>query len=232
MERIRIMGDRFRFLPIPDSHLGAGDFDRQTLLLGKEFTAILSSLRIGIVGCGGTGSPTAMMLARLGVGQLVLMDDDLVQATNIHRLHGVRLSDVGRPKVEVVKEAIESIGFGTKVTAIRGWASQRKAFDHLKSCDIVFGCTDDNSGRVVLDRLAHFYLVPIFDMGLDIRPGAEGLERLLGRVTVLLPGHACLMCRGVIDTALAQAETLQRTDPDRYEASPSPPKRARWPSTR
>lgn len=216
-ENIRVLGDRFRFHfnePVPvDS---PEELHRQMLALGPAFNFTLSKLKIGVVGCGGTGSPTVQMLARLGVGELVLVDNDLVEKTNIHRLHGIFVSDIGKSKVEALKSSIEAIGFGTKVNSFRSWANSPAAFDALKSCDVVFGCTDDNSGRILLNRLAYFYLVPVIDMGLSIDPAAQGLEKLLGRVTVVFPGYRCLLCRNVIDPTAAAEEDLKRTNPHEH----------------
>jgi hypothetical protein len=78
-------------------------FDRQLRAFGPALVHDLSMLRVGVVGLGGTGSPTALMLARLGVGQIVLCDADHVDITNLNRLHGARMTDAtsGLLKVDV-----------------------------------------------------------------------------------------------------------------------------------
>ena len=73
----------------------------------------------------------------------------------------------------------------------------------------VFGCTDDNAGRMVLSRLASYLLTPVIDCGVLLSSGPSGLlEGINGRVTVLAPGAACLVCRGRIDQARAATELL------------------------
>jgi molybdopterin/thiamine biosynthesis adenylyltransferase len=177
---------------------------------------------VGVIGCGGTGSATAMLLARLGVGKLLLIDKDVVEVTNINRLHGASLDNALKrdPKVDVVKKAIESIGLGNQVVGIQSWVDDIKCRDALKSCDIIFGCSDDNQGRLFLNRFAYYYLVPVFDMGLAIEiknatlPYVQSLD---GRVTVLYPGNACLLCRGVINLRMAMSEALRRSNPAEFE---------------
>ncbi len=87
--------------------------------------------------------------------------------------------------------------------------------DALKSCDVIFGCTDDNDGRLLLNRLAYFYLIPVIDMGLAIEPepAGGGVRELSGRATVLAPGGSCLLCRQIVDPVLARDEDLRRRHP-------------------
>jgi molybdopterin/thiamine biosynthesis adenylyltransferase len=196
-------------------------FDRQALALGDAVNGQLRALRVGVVGCGGTGSATAVLLARLGVGQLVLFDEDIVEPTNLNRLHGARRADADamRPKVDVLAREIAELGLGVRVVPVRRWIGDPACRDALKSCDVIFGCTDDHDGRLLLNRLAYFYLIPVIDMGLAIEPAREGggIRELSGRCTVLAPGGACLLCRRIVDPVLAREEELKRRAPQEYE---------------
>lgn len=197
-------------------------FQRQSLVFGPALNDDLRRMRVVIVGCGGTGSAVAMLLARLGVGQIVLIDNDIVDQTNLNRLHGARQADADamRPKVEVVAKSIAELGLGVRVVPIEAWVGDPTCRDALRSADVVFGCTDDHEGRLLLNRLAYFYAVHVIDIGLAIDPGgedSEGLKALDARVTVLAPGNTCLLCRGVINPAIASAEALRRTNPEEYE---------------
>ena len=184
---VRVVGDRIRLHYRSSTDAGPA-FDRQALAFGAALTRDLRQLRIGIVGCGGTGSAVAMLLARLGVGHLLLIDNDILDVTNLNRLHGARQADADamRPKVEVVARAITELGLGVKVTAMEAWVGDPGCRDGLRSCDVIFGCTDDNDGRLFLNRLALFYLIPTFDLGLHMKPGDDpraGFRALDGRVT-------------------------------------------------
>lgn len=221
MQRLRVVGRKFRLHEHLTSVAGLEHLDRQALVFGAELNKIMRSLRIGIVGCGGTGSATAMLLARLGIGHMALFDDDVAELTNLNRLHGSRRSDVDamRSKVDVVMREITEAGLGVKVVPMRGWVGDSTFRDALKSCDVIFGCTDDNSGRLFLNRLSHFYLIPVIDLGLAISPSDQGekVRDLSGRVTVVFPGAPCLMCRGVVDPVKAREEDLKRANPEEFE---------------
>jgi hypothetical protein len=89
---------------------------------------------------------------------------------------------------------------------------------HLCSCDIVFGCTDDNAGRLVLSRFSTFLLTPVIDSGVLVSSDQSGILRGIdGRVTTLVPGQACLVCRGRIDLKRAGAELLTPDERRRRE---------------
>jgi molybdopterin/thiamine biosynthesis adenylyltransferase len=219
-EPVRVVGRRLTFHGATGPAVGLEVFARQALAFGPELTPRLRGLRVGVVGCGGTGSPTAVLLARLGVGQLALFDDDIVEVTNLNRLHGARRADADalRPKVETLAREITEMGLGTRVVPVRGWIGDPACRDILKSCDVIFGCTDDHDGRLLLNRFAYFYLVPVIDMGLAIDPAPDGrLHDLTGRVTVLTPGAPCLLCRRIVDPAIARDEDLRRKQPEEHE---------------
>ena len=218
---VRAIGQRITVHP-PAEHSADTDFlARQALIFGPSLNARLRAMRVGIVGCGGTGSATAMLLARLGVGQLALFDDDIVDVTNLNRLHGARREDADamRPKVEVVAREIARLGLGVRAVPIRHWVGAPACRDRLKACDVIFGCTDDHDSRLLLNRLAYFYLIPVIDMGLaiDPKPDGHGWRDLTGRVTVLFPEAPCFLCRSIVDPIAARDEELRRRTPEEYE---------------
>ena len=223
LQMIRVIGSRYK-LDYPGRKNGVpiAAFQRQALAFGNALNYDLRKLRIGIVGCGGTGSAVAMLLARLGVGQLVCIDNDVVAQTNLNRLHGARQADADalRPKVQVMLREISEMGLGVRVVPIEAWVGDPGCRDALKACDFIFGCTDDHEGRLFLNRYSYYYLVPVIDIGLAIEVDEEdppSVKALDGRVTVLGPYQACLSCRSVINPEIARAETMRRNDPDEYE---------------
>jgi molybdopterin/thiamine biosynthesis adenylyltransferase/proteasome lid subunit RPN8/RPN11 len=195
---------------------------RQALAFGNALNADLKRMRIGVVGCGGTGSALAVLLARLGVGQIALFDNDIVEASNLNRLHGAsqRDADAMKPKIQVAADHIAQMGLGVRAVPFEGWAGEKRNRDALRSCDVIFGCTDDHDGRMFLNRFAYYYLVPVIDMGLAIDVSDTDppeVETMDGRVTVLGPENPCLVCAGLVDPEVARAEALKREHPDEYE---------------
>ncbi len=204
---IRVIGQKIR-LHYPNRGIGVSPpaFQRQALAFGEALNQDLSMLRVGVIGCGGTGSAIAMLLPKMAVRQIALFDKDVVEESNLNRLHGATLADAQakRPKVEVVKRSLTELGLGVEVKAYQAWVGEASCRDALKALDVLFCCTDDHAGRLMLNRFAYYYATPVFDMGLAIEVSqgeTPNFQALDGRVTVLAPapGHACLLCREVIN---------------------------------
>ena len=223
LRMLRVVGERLELhYPGRGNEMSMPSFHRQALAFGHALNQDLRRMRATVIGCGGTGSAVAMLLARLGIGQLALIDNDIVDQTNLNRLHGSRQADADamHPKVDVVARSISENGLGTRVVPIEAWVGDPECRDVLRSSDVIFGCTDDHAGRLFLNRFAYYYLTPVIDIGLAIDPGEQDsleIKALDGRVTVLAPGHTCLLCREVIDPEIARAESMRRDNPEEYE---------------
>jgi molybdopterin/thiamine biosynthesis adenylyltransferase len=212
LERLRIVGRRIHLYlaeGAPDAEIDADVFDRQILAFGPAGQRMLARLRVAVVGAGGTGSAVFEQLVRDGVRDILVIDDDVVTATNITRIHESGAADAGVEKVAVMKAASGRIGLGAKVEPIVGRATDPAVLARLRHRDIVFGCTDDEKGRNELARLALTHLIATFDMAFAIDSNEDGsIRALIGRVTTLLPGQACLLCRGRISPLGLLADDL------------------------
>src|SRR5437764_724690 len=81
-------------------------YDRQIRVFGSSIQRQLRSLRIAVVGVGGTGSIIAQELAHLGVADFLFLDPDTVAETNLNRLAGATRNDLGRLKVGVARDLV------------------------------------------------------------------------------------------------------------------------------
>lgn len=96
-----------------------GRFQRLQLLIGSDNLRKLKAATVAVFGVGGVGSFTVEALARSGVGHLVLIDKDNVDATNINRQIHALSSTIGRSKVEVMRDRILDINPSAKVDTIQ-----------------------------------------------------------------------------------------------------------------
>jgi len=208
LERIRIAGSRVQILTPAEVEVSDDLFDRQIRAFGREGQRVLKSLHVGIVGAGGTGSAVFEQVVRLGVGEVTIIDDDLLTKTNLTRIHESAMHQLGESKVAVADCAAERIGLGTTVTAVPARITDLAAARALTDCDVVFGCTDDNRGRAILSRLAYWYLLPVFDTAFLVDVEGGLVRGLFARVTTVSPGTACLFCRNRIDAQQLAAEAL------------------------
>lgn len=184
-------------------------FDRSIRAIGQAGQSLLGQLVVGIVGAGGTGSPTAQILTRLGVGTLLLFDDDKLEDTNVPRVVGATMADIGRPKVQVLAEHLRAIGLGTKVEAIEGSICRQGVAAKLRDCDVIFSCVDKEMPRSILMAHHLHYLTPIIDLGVKIEAAAGVIREVWGRITTIAPGAPCLFCRGRIGGEALRLEALR-----------------------
>ncbi len=221
ISRLWTVGDRWTMVRnhgSADRSLPAA-FDRNIRAFGGDVQAVLADLRVAIVGCGGTGSAVAEQVTRLGVRQLRLFDPKCLSESNPTRVYGSTPADVGRPKAEVLADHLRRLAPDAQVEAKVTSITTSPAARDLTGSDVIFGCTDDNGGRLVLSRLSSYYLVPVIDCGVLLTSDAsDQLVGIDGRVTTLTPGSACLVCRDRIDMARALSEALSPEERARRQA--------------
>lgn len=181
-------------------------FDRQVRAFGADGQAKLNALRVGIVGVGGLGSIVVEQLIRSGVGSVVLVDPDRVEESNLSRVALTRPEDVGRLKVEVMRERILSLDPGARVQAIPSSVCAEEALRALSKVDVLLGCTDNSSSRFALNEIALRFLRPYLDLGSEIHTADGKLSSCGGRFTFTLPGAGCLLCAMAIDPCDAASE--------------------------
>ena len=219
LDSILVPGDDIRFW-IPDSGGRVQDFaQRHAQLFGAGTTNRLRRMAAAVIGCSGTGSPLIEQLARLGFGRLVLVDPDLVEARNLNRIVNAwrEHAYLKRPKVEVMARAIAAMGFGTEVEIIQADLATPAAVKVVAECDVLFGCMDGVEGRHLLNRLAAYYVLPYFDIGVRLdADGQGGVTEACGAVHYLRPDGSTLLDRNVYTAGQLKAAGLRRTDPKAY----------------
>lgn len=221
-DKVTIVGDDISCFREHEGGFEADDFVERTLqAFGEATTLSLKSMRVGVVGCSGTGSPVVEQLVRLGVGEIVLVDPDHIEQRNLNRILNSTRQDAleQRLKVEVMRDRIQEIGLGTKVTALpTNMYSDLHTIQELCVCDVLFGCMDSVDGRHLLNTIASFYLIPYFDLGVKIRSdGKGGIQELFGTIHYLKPFGSSLRTRGVYTTEELRAASMLRSDPEHYD---------------
>jgi len=194
------------------------EHDRQIRAFGKPGQRLLRTLRIGVVGVGGTGAATVQQLAHLGVHDFTLIDPDNVEVTNLNRLIGAGPADVGSSKVSIAARQIERINSEALVRTLQRDVVDADVASQLTGLDFVFMCTDSHASRAVVGQIAYQYLVPAIDMGVSITVRAGAVSHVTGRVQMLAPGLTCLVCTQALDGEEIRRELLtpEQRAADRY----------------
>ena len=221
LDLISVVGDNICYwYSLPDRDLLPEFTIRNTQAFGVGTTKLLNHLSVAVVGCSGTGSPVIEQLTRLGVHKLVLVDPDRIEEKNLNRILNSRMSDVieKKYKVDIAGQAIKNMGLGTLINTIPENICTARAVRAVAECDIIFGCMDGNEGRHLLNRLAAFYQIPYFDVGVKLEADGKGsISQICGSVNYLQPGKSSLLSRNVITIDGIEAEGMMRTDPVLYE---------------
>ncbi len=182
---------------------GEGTRSRLVSVLGQPSAVRLERATAGIIGCSGTGSPAAHVLARAGVGNFVLVDPERFEDSNLERMHGSLWDHIGTEpspyKVEMVADLIRSINPTARITALAGNILHDNVVDELLRCDIMLGCTDTQHGRAKLSDLAQHYLLPSLDLGV-LMDGQDGkVTSQVCEIMIYSPDFPCAFCGGRID---------------------------------
>jgi molybdopterin/thiamine biosynthesis adenylyltransferase len=165
------------------------DYSRQLLLkeVGPAGQAKLAAASVLIIGAGGLGSPVMQYLAGAGVGRLGLVDADALDASNLHRQPAYALADVGKPKVELARAAIQAINPTVAVDIHAERFNADNALRLVEKYDVIVDCSDNfrtkfllNDAAVLVRRPAVFASVYQYEGQLQVyKPAAS---------------HACLRC--------------------------------------
>ena len=127
-------------------------FLRTEMVLGDRALDRLSRCHVAVFGLGGVGSYAAEILARSGVGELTLVDQDTLSLTNINRQLVALHSTVGRPKAEVLAERLRDINPGIGLTVVDKYIKDEETYILLDAAryDYVVDAIDTLSPKLAL----------------------------------------------------------------------------------
>src|SRR2546428_12683021 len=144
-------------------------FARQSAIaeIGVSGLQRLQSAKLAVVGTGGVGSAAAYFLASLGIGHLKLIDQDIVEESNLHRLIGADPQDLHLPKAEVLGRKLNSGHPWTRTEGIVETLRKENAEELLADIDLIIDGTDNFRARYILNRFASENNIPyLFTSGI------------------------------------------------------------------
>lgn len=167
--------------------------ERYSRLMQFEFADFskLKGVRAMIVGIGGLGALTAEIMARVGVGELVLMDYDKLEEANLNRLI-YNADQVGMAKVDALKDHLLKANPDVDITTYPYDITDGEGYDsfisEVEKCDIIFGCVDTFQVRLFINSQTVKGRKPLID-------GGASNDGINGSVHVVIPGEtACYRC--------------------------------------
>lgn len=154
-------------------------YERSLGTLGLEGQARLLASRAAVIGCGGLGGWIVEILARAGVGEIVVVDGDVFGDSNLNRQSLSREDNEGASKALEAEKRIEAINGAVEVTAWSLFLTADNAPDILEGCRVAVDALDSNEARATL-------LSACRQLGIPMVHGAIG--GFWGQACVILPG--------------------------------------------
>lgn len=169
--------------------------ERTDLLLGTERLDKLRNANVLVVGLGGVGAYAAEMLCRAGVGNLTIVDGDVVEESNRNRQLPALVSTQGKPKAEVLEHRFRDINPDVRLVVVNDFLRDEKTIELLENnkFDYVVDCIDTLSPKV-------FLIYHAINRGLKVvtSMGAGGkMDPSLVRIADISKSHDCKLARVV-----------------------------------
>ncbi|RRJ86851.1 hypothetical protein EG850_07470 [Gulosibacter macacae] len=171
-------------MPVDDSAVPGAQLRHARLLgYGAPAVARATGARIAVVGAGGLGCPALRVLASAGVGELTIIDDDVVERSNLARQTLYTEADIGTPKVDAAIGALRAAAAGVDLVGKSMRIDAATAVDALAHADLVLDTTDDWPTRYAIADACS-------ELGVPLVWGS--VLAWDGMLTTLLPGGAVL----------------------------------------
>ncbi len=138
----------------------------------------LAASRVAVVGAGGLGGQVILLLARVGIGHLVVVDHDLFDETNLNRQALCHRESIGRSKSEEAVARVRSINPGVEVTPHQAKIDASNAGEILAGSDVVVDALDNVPTRFALERETKALKIPL------VHGAVAGFE---GRMMTIFP---------------------------------------------
>ena len=129
-------------------------FSRQLIVPGFDFEGqeALKRASVMIVGCGGLGAPAALYLAAAGIGELVLVDDDIVELSNLPRQIAYSEADIGSLKVHALADRLQTMNADITIVQRPCRLDSGNAEGLVDNIDLVVDATDNRDTRLLIDQ--------------------------------------------------------------------------------
>ena len=214
-------------------------YDRQVRWLGKRGQDFLANTKVAVIGGGGVGLPLTTMLARLGVGTIVVIDPDRLVPENLPRMPEARRSDalmalralpggehpavkrfldgLGTRKTRLARRAVRRANPKARFVGIAADVASARAVEELLDCDFIFQAADTHMARNLANVIAHQYLIPMIQMGtrIDVAEQTGLVGDIRSTVRLVLPHRGCLRCSDCIDATKLQEDATGAVERER-----------------
>ena len=161
-------------------------YNRQISLIGENGQARIKNAKVLVIGAGGLGSPVITYLACAGVGNITVIDKDIVDITNLNRQFLYSECDINKSKALCVSEKYKNSDIN--LNGINAEVTNENISTLLDGYDVVVDCVDNFNTRRIVNN---------FCVSQDINLVEAGIDGMYGFVTCINKNSACLECLGI-----------------------------------
>jgi molybdopterin/thiamine biosynthesis adenylyltransferase len=163
-------------------------YRRQTLVkeFGQKGQEILAKKHAIIIGGGGLGSHSANLLTRIGIGRIDIIDDDVVDITNLHRTSVFSEQDIGKSKTLILEEKLRAVNTKVHVIGINQKVTVENIWPLVQYADVIIDGTDSIPLRLLINDISIQHNIPWV---------YAGVYETIGMVMGILPKKtSCFQC--------------------------------------
>ena len=158
----------------------------ESITIGDQLK--LHESKVTIIGAGGLGGQVVILLARLGVGNLVVIDHDVFDETNLNRQALSSIDVIGKAKSEIAKETVGRLNSAVNITAIHSRLDKLNGEKFLQGSDVIVDALDNISDRFTVEDFAKGLDIPLVHGAvagfegqvMTIFPDDEGMKSIYG----------------------------------------------------
>lgn len=195
-------------------------YNRNILIekIGEEGQEKLAQAKILVCGAGGLGSTVLANLASVGIGTIGIVDNDVLELSNLNRQYIHKFDAIGGIKVESAKKWINEFNPEINVKTYQTRLDENNYQDIVKDYDFIMDCFDSFKSKFLLNKIA-------VQTGKTLIHG--GVTEFFGQVTTIVPGRtACLKCilpdedayvvKGVLSPAVTTIASIEAMEAVKY----------------
>lgn len=204
---------------------------KNSLALSVEEVNLLHNKKVCVIGCGGLGGHVVELLARIGIGTITVVDDDVFEISNLNRQLFSTEKVLGVPKVEVAKQRIREVNSQIYFKGMHIQLDENNGEEIIKGHDIVVDALDNMKTRLILERVCNRLSIPFvhgsiggwYGQVASIFPGDDtlhkiyqnvkgekGEETVFGNLSFIVSLVASIQCAECVKILIRRGKILQK----------------------
>ncbi|MFX1304181.1 MAG: ThiF family adenylyltransferase [Promethearchaeota archaeon] len=157
-------------------------------LIGEEGQEKLSKIKVLQIGAGGLGSPFALYLAAAGINELTIIDNDVLDITNLQRQILYNETQIGEDKIKSAKEILSKLNSDVQINTYKDYVDENSVKKYLKETkyDFIVDCSDNFKTKFLVNKIA---------VENNLRCVIAGIKDFYGQIMTINPRNtACYQC--------------------------------------